>query len=141
VTSCRNDERDAHAYALRIAGHTFAEIGERLNVSTKRAWELVKRMHAENAPDDDTVAEWRALQLARLETMHGAVWPAVLEGDLRAVDRALRIAAQTARLLNLDRTETGPQPSEITVILHPPSTRQPALIRDTHTTDTDPQES
>ena len=46
--------------------------------------------------------DYRGLHLARLERTLRAIWPRVLNGDLLAIDRALRILEREARLLGLD---------------------------------------
>ena len=50
----------------------------------------------------DQVAEYRALMLARVERATRAIWPAVVRGDLFAVDRYVRLADRQAKLLGLD---------------------------------------
>ncbi len=105
-----NDERNRSALALRIEGLTYRQIADRLGVAVSRAHELVKREAAETLPDDDAVAEWRALQVARLEALNAAVWDRALTGDIPSVLTALRIAAAQSRLLGLDR---APEPAAV----------------------------
>ena len=105
-----NDERNRSALALRIEGLTYRQIADRLGVAPSRAHELVKREAAETLPDDDAVAEWRALQVARLEALNAAVWDRALTGDIPSVLTALRIMSAQSRLLGLDR---APEPAAV----------------------------
>jgi hypothetical protein len=105
-----NDERNRSALALRIEGLTYRQIAERMGIATSRAHELVKREAAETLPDDAAVADWRAMQMLRLEALHLAVWDRAVAGDIPAVLTALRIAAAQSRLLGLDR---APEPAAV----------------------------
>lgn len=96
--------RQREAFALRLAGKTYREIGELLDMSGPHAFRLVtaeiERTAAEAREEIDAM---RALEMARLDAMQAAIWPAALAGDLSALDRFLRISARRAALLGLDR--------------------------------------
>jgi hypothetical protein len=51
---------------------------------------------------DEAAAQVRAMELARLDELTLAVWPAARGGDLSAVACVLRIMERRARLLSLD---------------------------------------
>ena len=95
--------RGAEALELRLAGHSFAEIGRRMGVSGPRAYQLVAgELDRLNVRRFENAGELRRLEAARLDRLQAAVWDKALEGNLAAVDRALAIGARRARLLGLD---------------------------------------
>jgi hypothetical protein len=106
----RNRERDARAWAMRLAGASYAEIGPALGVTRQRARQICLRMLDEHSPSDADVDRWRREEVARLDRLLRSVWPHAVQGQASAVDRALRIAERRARLLGLD----APQRQEIT---------------------------
>jgi hypothetical protein len=50
----------------------------------------------------ETANELRALELDRLDSMWIVVWPLVLQGDLKAIDRCLRIMERRAAICGLN---------------------------------------
>ena len=99
-------QRRAEALAMRAAGHTFDVIGERLGVTRQAAQQLVARAVA--ALPVESLDAVRQLESERLDGLLAAVWPSAESGDVRAVDRVLRIMERRARLLGLD----GGDPTE-----------------------------
>lgn len=97
-----NQERDARAWALRLSGATYAEIGQALGVSAQRAEQICKRMLAYHRPSAEQVDQHRSTELLRLDRMLRAVWPDALKGNQGAIDRALRISERKSKLLGLD---------------------------------------
>lgn len=99
--------RRVEALSLRLAGLTYEQIGDRLDISTEGARDLVGRTlrQAENR----AVEELRQLETARLDRAQAAIWTKVLDGDYRAIDTFLRISRRRADLLGLD------SPKEINV--------------------------
>jgi hypothetical protein len=113
-TSARIVEGQQHqeqALQLRLAGLNFVTIAEQLGYADRAAaykavTAALGRVVAEQRAETELL---RQLEVARLDALHVAVWPAALAGDLPAVDRALRITEQRARLLGLNapvRVET-----------------------------------
>lgn len=88
------------ATMLRLAGLTFADIGERLGVSDDTARLAVKR-HLDRA-EVWSAAELRRVENARLDRVQAAIWTKVLKGDLAAVGAFLRLSERRARLNGLD---------------------------------------
>ena len=94
-------EKEIKIIELRRAGVTWEKIALEVGFRNasgaykmyQRAAERMVRPHLE---------EYRDMQLDRLERMHMAVWPRAKDGDLRAIDTALRIADREANLLNLN---------------------------------------
>jgi hypothetical protein len=88
---------------MRQSGMSYREIGRALNVSHVQAWNDVmscidelKKQCAEEA------AKVKAIEIERLDTALKAIWPAVLEGDLGAIDRLIRIQDRRSRYEGLD---------------------------------------
>ena len=92
--------RRIEALSLRLAGLTYEQIAERLDISPEGARDMVNRTldRAEN----QIVDEMRELEGARLDRAQAAIWTKVLEGDTKAVDTFLRISQRRARLYGLD---------------------------------------
>ena len=94
-------EKELQIIELRRAGITWERIAVEVGFKNasgaykmyQRAAERMVRPHLE---------EYRDMQLDRLERMHQAVWRKAKEGDLRAIDTALRISDREAKLLGLD---------------------------------------
>jgi hypothetical protein len=92
--------RRIEAVALRLEGRTYAEIGAQLSISWQSAHDLVSRSlsRAENV----NAEQLREIENARLDKAQVAIWPQVLDGDLKAVETFLRISARRAKLNGLD---------------------------------------
>ena len=93
-------ERQERALNLRKAGTHYRDIAGVLDCSTSTAHELVQE--ALTAMIKEPAKEVRDLEVARLDEMLKALWPAVVQGRWLAVDRALRIMERRAALLGLD---------------------------------------
>lgn len=92
--------RRAEAVRLRAEGLTIRQISARLDVSVGTVHaDLDRALRDVPAEDVDAL---RAVELDRLDALHRAVWEEALQGNLGAVDRALRISAQRCRLMGLD---------------------------------------
>ena len=84
-------EREISALRLRAEGCTYEEIGRRLGVAKQSAWEAVDRGMARSADElRERGAEVRALEAERLDAAAAAIWPKVMDGDLRAQETWLR---------------------------------------------------
>lgn len=96
-------QRERQALDLRAGGATFARIGQALGVTPQGAHKAVSRALKATVKEIAGEADkLRALDAERLDTMLAAVWPAVVDGDLGAIDRAVRILDRRSRLLGLD---------------------------------------
>jgi hypothetical protein len=94
-------EKRARALELRKAGATYDQIAQRLGFSNRgnaqrAVLTALKEITAEPA------VEVRQLELERLDAMLLGLWQQARNGDVNAVDRALRIAERRAKLLGLD---------------------------------------
>ena len=99
--SAAQHERDA--VAMRIAGATYRQIGDKLGVTESAAARAVKRVleRTRKAADEDAET-LRQQEAERLDALQLAVWPQAVKGHQGAVDRVLRIMARRAALLGLD---------------------------------------
>lgn len=99
----RRDRQKAHrmeAVQLRLAGLTYEQIADRLDMSKEGARQLVTRTLESAA--NRSAEEMRAEENARLDRLQGAIWGAALGGDLKAVDQVLKLMDQRARLNGLN---------------------------------------
>ena len=101
-------EREISALRFRAEGCTYEEIGRRLGVAKQSAWEAVDRAMTRSGEElRDRAAEVRALEAERLDAAAAAIWPKVMDGDLRAQDTWLRNRSRYAGLLGLDVRDAG----------------------------------
>ena len=106
--SVTSRERELEALRFRAEGCTFDEIGRRLGITTQSAWEAVARAMARNAEAiREQADEVRVLEAERLDAAASAIWPKVMDGDLRAQDTWLRNRSRYATLLGLDVRDMG----------------------------------
>ena len=96
-------ERRHMALEFRRQGMTFEEIGIEMGISTNSASQIVNRVLRKMAKmDAETVKVLRALELERLDAMQAQIWPEAMSGDLKAIDRILKIMERRAKLAGLD---------------------------------------
>lgn len=91
---------------LRLAGMAYGAIATTVgysNASHARA----AVMAAIRTRVSESARQVRDMELARLDQMLMALWPAVRRGDPRATDSALKVMERRARLLGLDSQRTG----------------------------------
>lgn len=96
--------RRTQAINLRLAGVDYETIAAKLGYSSRSsAWIDIDRALKANKAEEDTAKETlREVESLRLDRLQAAVWSAATKGDTRAVDSALKIIAQRAKLLGLD---------------------------------------
>ena len=93
-------QRHRRALDLRKAGLSYEQIAHRLDYRTTRgAYGAV--MAALQRSALEPADEVRMLEMERLNRLLLAVWPKAIEGEERAIDRALKIMEQRAKLLGL----------------------------------------
>lgn len=89
-----------------MQGLTFAAIGAELGVTWQAAQQAVQRsLEVTKAAIAERAEELRAIEMERLEKITEVLWPRVLEGDLRAIDRVLRTRESFRRLTGLDLSQ------------------------------------
>lgn len=96
-------ERRVKAFDLRKKGKNYREIAKELSVSPATIVLDVKAVMKELQKDQlREAADYKALELDRLETLQAVMWNDAENGDQGAVDRVLRIMERRAKLLGLD---------------------------------------
>ncbi len=88
--------------AVRLAteGHSYDEIARTVGYANRgTAWRAVQQSLAESRLD--AVDEHRALEMLRLDELQLSLWDKAMQGDIRAIQQALRIIEQRCRLLRL----------------------------------------
>lgn len=99
----RAEEQRLKAVQLRLAGATYAQIGQQLGCTGPNAYYLVSTALARTkARTEDTVDEMRALDLGRMDAMLLGIWRQAAEGNLFVIDRVLKILERRAKLVGLD---------------------------------------
>ena len=102
--------RREEAVRLRLAGYSYAQIGERLGVTKQAAHTYVSSSLADlRAATAEAAEDVREMELARLDAMLVPMLEAAEAGQQTAVDRVLRIQERRAKLLGLD----APTKSEV----------------------------
>lgn len=93
-------ERMAQALKLRKAGATYRQIADRLGVSISTAYDDIRDALAEitREPAETLLA----LELERLDGMWLGISRAANRGDLKAIDRAIKISQRRGKLTGLD---------------------------------------
>jgi predicted transcriptional regulator len=112
-------EREKVAIELRKSGATYEAIGDQLGVSAQAAHQHVQRALKRIIDEtNETADEVRTIELQRLDRALQAIWRRVLQGDVHAIDRSIRIMERRAKLLGLDaptkvEAEVGPVQIEV----------------------------
>ncbi len=102
----RAQQRREEALRLRIAGLRYRDIGERLGITMQAAHHLVvKALEESRARAAESADQLRDLELQRLDVAQSVIWRYVLEGDMGAIDRLLKIQQRRAALMGLDAPE------------------------------------
>lgn len=111
-------ERRVKAFELRKAGASYRQIGRKLGVSGKTAHEDVHAVLAELAAQSlESAAEYRALELERLDMAQLALYQHLDSGDPQIVAAWVRVSESRRRLLGLDLQPGALLPSDIEIIL------------------------
>lgn len=122
-------ERRSESVRLRREGATLDYIAAELHCSRTAVIKHLRTALADLAESTHTeAAEWRAMELERLDALHRAIWERALSGDLPTIDRVLRIMERRARMLALDgphkvatTTPDGNEPSPTACVILPPT--------------------
>jgi post-segregation antitoxin (ccd killing protein) len=95
--------RQARALELKAAGWSTPAIAKELSIDRATAWKYVRDGLAETVADiHGDAGTYRAIQHERIEAAIGAVMPQVLDGNLGAVDRLVKLLAREGALMGLD---------------------------------------
>lgn len=94
--------RQAKAIDMKIAGETYEAIRQELGYASRSgALNAVEAALAKLAPIP-TLEQARKLDWERMEKMHQALWPRVVEGDPESCRVCIRLMERRAKLLGLD---------------------------------------
>ncbi|PZG42016.1 hypothetical protein C1I98_20345 [Spongiactinospora gelatinilytica] len=98
-------ERRKKAMQMRIAGVKLDAIAEALGYSSPQAAsvDIQRALRQSKAAEELASEELLQLTIDRLERALQAIWPKVLNGDLKAVERAESLIWKHANLLGLDQ--------------------------------------
>lgn len=106
----RATQRQLEAIQYRIAGLSYEAIGKRLGISGVSVAKLIKRaLQTYYSRIGEEIEVLRRIELERLDVAQSAIWNGVVNGDLEAIDKFLRISARRSALLGLD----SPQKQEM----------------------------
>jgi hypothetical protein len=96
--------KEEHALDLRLAGHTFDVIAAQVGYASRSsAYRAVERAFQRiRAHTDQAAEQLRQLEDASYDRMLRAIDDKVQQGDLVAIDRALRISKARRELWRLD---------------------------------------
>jgi predicted GNAT superfamily acetyltransferase len=84
---------------LRRAGYDYARIAAHVGVSMMTAYrDVVAAMHEVGR---EQARELLQLELERLNDLQAAIYPAAVEGDIKAIDCCLTLMDRRARLVGL----------------------------------------
>ncbi len=93
-------EKRARAVELASSGLTYDQVAVELGYANRSgAWKAVRA--ALSAREAEDVAQYRQLNLERLDALLAAVWERALGGDVRAIGQARAIVDAQCRLLSL----------------------------------------
>lgn len=92
--------RRVEAMSLRLAGFSYDQIAERMEVtsSTAHRWVHDALRRAENR----NARELRTIENARLDRAQAAIWSKVISGDLQAINTFLRISERRSKMNGID---------------------------------------
>ena len=115
--------RSNRALELRMAGATWQQVADQMGYKQKSSAQQAVRRAIERETERvaDVRESYRTMQLLRIERSIRAIWPQVLQGDLFAIDRELKLMERQAKLLGLDApttiTITDDTKSELTQLI------------------------
>lgn len=97
-------EKERKAVELAIGGASLDQIAVEVGYADRSgAWRAIHR--SLDRHEATAVSEMRTLENARLDKIQTILWPLALEGDLKAIDRLLRLFERRARLNGLDQPQ------------------------------------
>lgn len=90
-------------WAYKVAGFAYRDIAKMLDVSlgTIQA-DMSAMMKVIHDSQRESIDQYRALELERLDTSQKGIWAKVLKGDTKAIDSYIKISKRRAALLGLD---------------------------------------
>jgi hypothetical protein len=111
ATRLQASQRRVEALQLRLAGQTYAQLGQQLGCSPQRAHVIIKAEMDQLKQDRQELAEeMLQLELDRLDHLLAGLWAEATGGNCKAVEAVLKVIDRQIRLLGLDaptRTEAA----------------------------------
>lgn len=103
----RTAERRAKNLAMRLAGATWDQITSTLDYANKGAAckDFLRAMEANQAATAENATLMRQLELARLDRLQAAFWPAAMRAEHRAGRVVLDVHKERVKLLGLDAAQ------------------------------------
>lgn len=91
--------RDTLVLRMHLAGVTYRDIGNRVNLSVGGVHKVIKRELRQSAYRRDDLADDAVEQyLARMEALLAANWPKAIRGDARSTEQCRRMLDSMARV-------------------------------------------
>lgn len=100
IRGTEHQAKRLEAVTLRLAGLTYEQIADRMDISPSWAMQLVELTLTSSI--NRQVSQMRSLENQRLDRAQAAIWPKVLEGNMHAVDVFLRLSGRRAKMNGLD---------------------------------------
>jgi len=101
-------ERRQKVLDMRLLGASLRRIAEKIGVSHETVrGDLQKALEELSETERAKAEHLRGLELQRLDVAVNAIGSKVLDGDLGAIDRWLKISERRARLLGLDAPDAS----------------------------------
>lgn len=93
----------AQVLELKKRGLSFREIGVAIGRNEANAYRMYKRAILKLANNNlDEAREVRVLELARLDSLRLALYPQIKQGNVQAIQTALKISERIAKLTGID---------------------------------------
>lgn len=106
------EAKENEALGLRLAGLTYDAIAQRMKYRNRDgAWKAVDRALARQRREMG--AELLTLELSRLDALQRAVFTDALRGDVKAMDRVLKLMDHRAKLTGLYNVQPEGNDDEI----------------------------
>lgn len=106
IQNARTFDIQDKVYAQKIAGTSEKDIAVMFGLDIVQVENIITTK-AENArvKTSEAMKSALVLELERMDAIHRALWPKVMEGDLYTIDRVMKLGAERRRLLGLDAPE------------------------------------
>ena len=109
--------KQVEALKLRAHGYTFRAIAQEMKCNVHTAHSLVQdAFAAERKGISEAKADLVELELLRCDTYLKAISEKIQDGDVQAVNAALKVADRRARLLGLDAPSKLEHSGSVTVV-------------------------
>jgi transposase-like protein len=98
--------RKTRAIELRMQGMTYQQIADEMGYKNAGSvYTIIKA--AQERQLGAAVEDYRETELARLDALQEALWPAAMAGDVSAVEATLKVIESRCRLLGLSGRRRG----------------------------------